>query len=145
MFFNTDKHTNGRTRLITILEIYMSKASSILADFPTATTAEGEAQWQTLIAKVVGDKSYADVLCHKSEDGFLIDPAPKPSTFTAAHQKQSGDCLLAAYIDSGSVESANADILTDRAVFPDFCARHNVAKMPDFRPSPNFRAFIDKR
>ncbi len=93
----------------------MSKASSILADFPTATTAEGEAQWQTLIAKVLGDKTYGDVLCQKSEDGFLIDPAPKRGGYKAAHQKQSGDCLLAAHIDSGSVESANADILTDLA------------------------------
>ena len=93
----------------------MSKASSILADFPTATTAEGEAQWHALVAKVLGDKSYGDVLCQKQEDGFLIDPAPKPNGYKAAHQKQSGDCLLAAYIDNGSVAEANADILTDLA------------------------------
>ncbi len=93
----------------------MSKASSILADFPTATTAEGEAQWHSLLAKVLGDKSYGEALCHKAEDGFLIDPAPKPNGYKAAHQKQSGDCLLAAHIDNGSVESANADILTDLA------------------------------
>jgi methylmalonyl-CoA mutase len=93
----------------------VNKASSISKDFPTATKPSSEANWQKLIAKAVGDKTYQDALCHKSEDGFFIDPAPKASAHNTPHQKQSGDYVLVAFIERGTIACANDDILKDLA------------------------------
>ena len=91
----------------------MTKAYSISNDFPTATTAEGYDQWRALVDKLLAGERYGDKLCQKSEDGFLIDPAPKPAAKNTPHQKQSGDCLLTAFVETSSVDEANRELLSD--------------------------------
>ena len=92
----------------------MSKASTIAKDFPTAATPDGAANWRALVDKLLAGKPYAD-LCHTSDDGIVIDPAPMAQNHITAHQKHVGGCVLTSLIDSGTVKSANDDILRDLA------------------------------
>lgn len=92
----------------------MTKASSIAKDFPNAATSVGDDEWHKSIAKLLKGKSYEEILCHASDNGFNIDPAPVAESRVTPHQKTT-NFTLTSLVDSGNATSANEDILRDLA------------------------------